>query len=83
MTLSTLQISDRLYDLFQALPPDLQHHFLKTLIQHHRPTIEALCTESDTPTKAEILGDLQQAWHEARTGQTIPLSQLWDGIEDA
>ncbi len=33
-------------------------------------------------TKEEILEDFRQAWHEAMTGQTIPVSQIWDGIED-
>jgi hypothetical protein len=33
-------------------------------------------------SKAEILQDFQQAWHEAMTGQTIPVAQLWEGLED-
>ena len=33
-------------------------------------------------TKEEIISDFRQAWHEAMTGQTIPLSQLWEGIEN-
>jgi hypothetical protein len=33
-------------------------------------------------SKEEILTDFRQAWHEAMTGQTIPVSQLWEGIED-
>jgi hypothetical protein len=32
----------------------------------------------DEPSKAEILADFRQAWHEAMAGQTILLSQLWD-----
>ena len=40
--------------------------------------------EEDTPieSREEILADFRQAWHEAMTGQTIPLSQLWEGIEN-
>lgn len=30
-----------------------------------------------------ILADFRQAWHEAMTGQTIPVSQIWEGIDDA
>ncbi|MFB2979781.1 hypothetical protein ACE1CM_26870 [Microseira sp. BLCC-F43] len=37
--------------------------------------------QDDTPV-AEILADFRQAWHEAMTGKTIPVSQLWEGIED-
>ena len=32
--------------------------------------------------KEEILEDFRQAWHEAMIGQTIPVSQIWDGLED-
>jgi hypothetical protein len=38
--------------------------------------------ESGDITKAEILEDFRQAWHEAMTGQIIPISQLWEGTED-
>ncbi|MFB2920152.1 MULTISPECIES: hypothetical protein [Aerosakkonema] len=31
-------------------------------------------------TKAEIIKDFRQAWHEAMTGQTIPIAQVWEGI---
>jgi hypothetical protein len=33
-------------------------------------------------SQAEILADLRQSWHEAMTGQTIPVAQLWEGWED-
>lgn len=36
--------------------------------------------ENEQPKEA-ILEDLRQAWHEAMTGQTIPVAQLWEGIE--
>jgi hypothetical protein len=29
-----------------------------------------------------ILADFRQAWHEAMTGQTIPINQVWEGLED-
>jgi len=35
----------------------------------------------DDPTET-VLEGLQQGFHEAITGQTLPLSQLWDGIDD-
>ena len=53
--------------------------------QNSRVEIIVLIPENedlDEPSKAEILADFRQAWHEAMTGQTIPISQLWDGIED-
>jgi hypothetical protein len=44
------------------------------LIQEESP-------EDDTPN-TEVLADLRQAWHEAMTGQTIPVAQLWEEIEN-
>ncbi len=34
----------------------------------------------DTPTEV-VLEGLRQGLHEALTGQTIPLAQMWDGID--
>ncbi len=34
------------------------------------------------PSKTEVLADFQQAWHEAMTGQTIPVAQLWEEPEN-
>lgn len=36
----------------------------------------------DDQSQAEVLADFQQAWHEAMTGQTIPVAQLWEGLEN-
>ncbi|MEH1837536.1 MAG: hypothetical protein V7L20_01945 [Nostoc sp.] len=33
-------------------------------------------------SQAEVLTDFRQAWHEAMTGQTIPVAQLWEGLEN-
>ncbi|MEH2107118.1 type II toxin-antitoxin system RelN family antitoxin [Nostoc sp.] len=33
-------------------------------------------------SQAEVLADFRQAWHEARTGQAIPVAQLWEGLEN-
>jgi hypothetical protein len=40
-----------------------------------------VCNDDDM-TKEAILEDFRQAWHEAMTGQIIPASQLWEGLED-
>lgn len=37
--------------------------------------------DQNVPSQAEVLADFKQAWHEAMTGQTIPTSQLWEGLE--
>lgn len=36
----------------------------------------------DDKSQTEVLADFQQAWHEAMSKQTIPVAQLWQGIED-
>ncbi len=36
----------------------------------------------DEPSHEAILADFSQAWHEAMTGETIPVAQIWDGIDD-
>lgn len=38
--------------------------------------------DEEEQTQTELLEDFQQAWHEAMTGQTIPVAQLWEGLED-
>ncbi|MCP6757593.1 MAG: hypothetical protein NHB32_02215 [Fischerella sp. CENA71] len=43
---------------------------------------EAAEIDEDDKSKEDILEDFRQAWHEAMTGQTIPVAQLWEGFED-
>ncbi|RCJ39077.1 hypothetical protein A6770_39115 [Nostoc minutum NIES-26] len=43
---------------------------------------EAAETDELESSKKEIVEDFRQAWHEAMTGQTIPVAQLWEGLED-
>ena len=38
-------------------------------------------SETDDTPKAEILTDFRQAWHEAMTGQGIPIEQLWAQLD--
>ncbi|MGV0026285.1 type II toxin-antitoxin system RelN family antitoxin [Phormidesmis priestleyi] len=38
-------------------------------------------TSNDTP-QTEVLADFRQAWHEAMTGQAIPVAQIWEGLEN-
>lgn len=35
----------------------------------------------EAETKESVLEDFRQAWFEAMTGQTIPVSQIWDDID--
>jgi hypothetical protein len=38
-------------------------------------------SETDDTLKAEVLADFRQAWHEAMTGQGIPIEQLWAQLD--
>ena len=38
-------------------------------------------SETDDTPKAEVLADFRQAWHEAMTGQGIPIEQLWAQLD--
>ncbi|RCJ27438.1 hypothetical protein A6S26_13525 [Nostoc sp. ATCC 43529] len=44
------------------------------------PELEEI--DEDDKSKEAILEDFRQAWHEAMKGQTIPVAQLWEGLED-
>lgn len=36
--------------------------------------------EIEELTKQEIIDDFRQSWHEAMTGQTIPISEVWEQL---
>jgi hypothetical protein len=38
--------------------------------------------EDEDEPEATIRDYFRQAWHEAMTGKTIPVSQIWEGIDD-
>ena len=55
------------------------------LTKSRRVRVIVLIPEDDEPdpdeTPDEIMLGIRQGLHEAFTGQTIPLSQMWDGID--
>jgi hypothetical protein len=53
----------------------------RSLYDTNRDAIEEALDEC-TDGKVAILEDFRQAWHEAMTGQTIPVSQLWDELKN-
>jgi hypothetical protein len=62
---------------------------LKTLPSRQQDEIAALILEELSEinnaadvSKSEVLEDFRQAWHEAMTGQTIPVAQLWEELEN-
>jgi hypothetical protein len=49
-------------------------------IKNHRLISQEIKPVTENSAKEEIIEDFRQAWHEAMTGQTIPVSQLWEEI---
>jgi hypothetical protein len=56
-----------------------------TTDKNSRVEVIVLIPDEETPdevSQAEVLADFRQAWHEAMTEQTIPVAQLWEGLND-
>jgi len=52
------------------------------LIDSLNPNASGLDWIDEQEPKAQILADLQESLQQAAAGQTFPVSQLWDNIED-
>jgi hypothetical protein len=52
-------------------------------IKNHRLLSQEVKPLARNLAKEEIIEDFRQAWHEAMTGQTIPVSQLWEEMANA
>jgi hypothetical protein len=76
----TIQIPDGLEQQLtlqaETLNLSLEEFILQSLAQVTQPP------DPDDESKESVLTGLRQAWQEAREGQTIPLEQLWDDIDD-
>ena len=68
-------------NLAQSLSFTEQLELLKTLstiIQQTHVLESQVITEADTDFSAE---SFRKSWQQAVTGQTLPLSQLWEGVD--
>ena len=54
----------------------------ETLIKLLQAIESGLDPIDENEPKAAILADLQESIQQARTGQTYPISQLWNAIKD-
>ena len=71
----TLQITkDQVFTLIDQLSLNEQQEILQYLIEKTRDDLD------DTPDEIVIEG-IKQGLKEAMNGQTIPLSQMWEGID--
>jgi hypothetical protein len=47
------------------------------------PEDEAITLDlAEDTSKAQVLTDFRQAWHEAQIGQGLPVAQLWEQLEN-
>lgn len=71
----TLQITkDQVFNLIDQLSLNEQQEILQYLIEKTSNDLD------DTPDEIVIEG-IKQGLKEAMSGQTIPLSQMWEGID--
>lgn len=71
----TLQVSKaQVFDLIDQLSPDEQKEVLQYLIEKNHSDSD------DTPDEIVIEG-IKEGFKEAIRGETIPLSQMWEGID--
>jgi len=71
----TLQITkDQIFTLIDQLSLNEQQEVLQYLVEKTRENLD------DTPDDIVIEG-IKQGLKEAMSGQTIPLSQMWEGID--
>jgi hypothetical protein len=75
MLMLTLQITkDQVFTLIDQLSLNEQQEVLQYLVEKTRDDLD------DTPDDVVIEG-IRQGFKEAMSGQTIPLSQMWEGID--
>ncbi|TYQ26874.1 hypothetical protein PseudUWO311_10810 [Pseudanabaena sp. UWO311] len=71
----TLQITkDQVFTLIDQLSLNEQQEVLQYLVKKTREDLD------DTPDDI-VLEGIKQGLKEAMSGQTIPLSQMWEGID--
>jgi len=78
------QVADYLKDYIAELKDELQweESFEKTqpqLVAAAKQAKQEIVLGDETLKSAEEC--FRQGWHEAMTGQTVPLSELWEGID--
>ena len=64
--------------------PGFDEAKIKNIIEHYENRAddeEVDSVDSDDTTVEDIKASLKQALQEVETGKTIPLEQMWDGID--
>ena len=60
----------------------LQDYLLALIESDAKAHGETVNLDEQEETKESLLEGFRQSWHEAMTGKTVPLSRLWDDLND-
>ncbi|MBL1211436.1 MAG: DUF2281 domain-containing protein [Geminocystis sp. GBBB08] len=74
-----MNIETKILETLGKMPVSLQEellHYAEYLQEKYQQSSMNCSNDSD------VVNDFRISWHEAITGQTIPVSQLWKGLED-
>lgn len=77
-------IKQRLLEAIETAPDPLLEEMLIFLNDRMAQSQQSLPEAGFNPSndsKAQILADLKTSFQQAKTGQTFPISELWDGID--
>lgn len=62
---------------------DLAHQSgFETPADYVHALVSNVLAEHDFDTQAGIMSGLRASWHQAVTGETRPISELWDALDD-
>lgn len=62
-------------------PPEFDEAKIKNIIEHYEDWADNDDLESDDTSLEEIKVSLKQALQEVKESKTIPLEQMWNGID--
>lgn len=74
-----MNIETKILETLGKMPESLQEELLHYAEYLQEKYNRSKATESDNN---DVINNFRISWHEAMTGQTIPVSQLWEGLED-
>jgi hypothetical protein len=73
-------IIQKIIDELNEIPEDKLNQIYE-LIHYFRLGLNQASTDPDDTPTSQIIEGIQQGMKEANSGETIPLAQMWDGID--
>jgi hypothetical protein len=74
-----INIETKILETLGKMPESLQEELL-----HYAEYLQEKYNQSsiNNSNDSDVIKDFRISWHEAMTGQTIPVNQLWEDLED-